>query len=204
MPQLGRLQRRRRVEDLLHLCRHAANCCSSPPPPRRRPAGPSRHLLHHAAEGPAARCWRRDGGQPLRFWLRRTQTSVGSELATPLFGNPNQLIIWCPRPPRTSPGALPPSRRPPARTGWRTRYGAQFSGRTRARVQRQVLYPWDPLVCGFERSRADTVTRERHLLIFEGTRSGSGYKVKTCQANCTCTKPPHALWCLRHPIARMV
>ena len=56
---------------------------------------------------------------------------------------------------------------------WRALIGAPFRIKvmdTCARVQMQVLYPWDPLVC----SVADMVTRARHLLIFEGTRSGSG------------------------------
>ena len=57
---------------------------------------------------------------------------------------------------------------------WRALIGTPFRIKVmdrRARVQRQALYPWDPLVCAV----ADIVTRERHLLIFEGTRSGSGY-----------------------------
>ena len=57
---------------------------------------------------------------------------------------------------------------------WCALIGAPFRIKvmdTRARVQMQVLYPWDPLVCAV----ADMVTRARHLLIFEGTRkSGSG------------------------------
>ena len=59
---------------------------------------------------------------------------------------------------------------------WRALIGTPFRIKVmdrRARVQRQALYPWDPLVCAV----ADIVTRERHLLIFEGTRSGSGYIV---------------------------
>ena len=61
---------------------------------------------------------------------------------------------------------------------WRALIGTPFRIKVmdrRARVQRQALYPWDPLVCAV----ADIVTRERHLLIFEGTRSGSGYSIDT-------------------------
>ena len=57
---------------------------------------------------------------------------------------------------------------------WRALIGTPFRIKVmdrRARVQRQALYPWDPLVCAV----ADIVTREIHLLIFEGTRSGLGY-----------------------------
>ena len=69
---------------------------------------------------------------------------------------------------------------------WRALIGAPFRIKvmdTCARVQMQVLYPWDPLVC----SVADMVTRARHLLIFEGTRSGSGYVQISSYSTCTRT-----------------
>ena len=69
---------------------------------------------------------------------------------------------------------------------WRALIGTPFRIKVmdrRARVQRQALYPWDPLVCAV----ADIVTRERHLLIFEGTRSGSGYVQIPSYSTCTQT-----------------